>query len=428
MLDIKKFFQFSSQFSILFKASGTYTISSGIYSISNFILMLFFTHYLSPSEYGVISMINILVFIMSSLINCEIQGAIARVYFDRNKIDFSEYVTNSLILFIINTFVISFIMLIFREEISKLTGVPDNYFFPIIVISFFHVISLVALSIYQIKFKIQNYAFLQISKALLDVFLSIVFVSIFNLKWKGRVLGQLFSYTLIGLISFYSFKNLFKLKIRLDYLLHALKFGIPLIPHIIGGYFFSAIDKFLITNLFNLYETGIYTAGMQIGMIVMLFADSFNRAYSPWLFAKLSENNKSTKIKIVKLTYFYFIFILFMALLIGFISPYIVGFLLGKDFLSARKIIIWSALGSAFKGMYFMVTGYMFYTYKTYILTWITFFCGLLNIFISYCLIKLNGVIGGAQGYTLSMLIWFLFTWLIAAKIYKMPWDFKYND
>jgi len=212
-----------------------------------------------------------------------------------------------------------------------------------------------------------------------------------------------------------------------QYIVHALKFGIPLIPHTIGGMLMVITDRFIINNLLGTKEVGIYTAGLQIGMIIGLFADSFNKAWAPWLFNKLNENNFEIKLKIVKFTYLYFVVIIVLSLVLGFLAPFLAKIFLGKDFYEAKNVILWIALGYAFNGMYYMVANYIFYVYKTYLLTWVTFFIGILNIPVTYFFTNLNGITGASQAYAIIFLIFFIITWALGQKVYKMPWRLRYE-
>ena len=46
-----------------------------------------------------------------------------------------------------------------------------------------------------------------------------------------------------------------------------------------------------------------------------------------------------------------------------------------------------------------------------------------LDLFVlNYFLIKANGVIGAAQATTITFFVSFVLTWILSAKVYKMPW------
>lgn len=213
-----------------------------------------------------------------------------------------------------------------------------------------------------------------------------------------------------------------KFKISIQDIKHIISYGSPLIPHVVGMYVITASDRFLITALVGISETGLYTVGYQIGMIIMILQDSFNKAWVPWLFSKLKQNNDFLKIKIVKFTYIYFVIIILAALILYALSPIILQIMAGPAYQNASQFILWLGLGYAFNGMYKMVTNYIFFDGRTYYLATITFITAVINILISYALIKLNGPIGAAQGTAISYLISFFLTWYFSNVVYKMPW------
>lgn len=50
----------------------------------------------------------------------------------------------------------------------------------------------------------------------------------------------------------------------------------------------------------------------------------------------------------------------------------------------------------------------------------------MINLISSYFLIIWNGaIIGAAQGTMIAFFLSFLMTWLLSAKVYKMPWNLK---
>jgi O-antigen/teichoic acid export membrane protein len=181
-------------------------------------------------------------------------------------------------------------------------------------------------------------------------------------------------------------------------------------------------DRFIINNLLGLEKVGIYMVGLQLGMALALIAESFNKAYVPWLFEKLNQNNEDIKRKIVMFTYIYFLFMLFLSFLLFFMLKILFPIFIGEKFLIAEKVILWILLGNAFNGMYYMVVNYIFYTYKSHILAIITFVVGILNVPITFYLVKLYGEVGAAQSFLIVNILSFLFTWILSARVYPMNW------
>jgi O-antigen/teichoic acid export membrane protein len=168
--------------------------------------------------------------------------------------------------------------------------------------------------------------------------------------------------------------------------------------------------RFIINNLLGLEKVGIYMVGLQLGMVLDLISDPFNKVYALWLFEKLNQNNEDIKRKIVMLTYIYFLFMIFLACLLFFILKIMFPIFVGEKFLKAQKIILCILLGHAFTGMYYMVVNYIFYTYKTHILAIITFIVGLLNVPIAFLFVKFYEEVGAVQSFMIVNILRFLFT------------------
>ena len=155
---------------------------------------------------------------------------------------------------------------------------------------------------------------------------------------------------------------------------------------------------------------------------------SFNKAYVPWLYKKLSQNDHSIKITIVKYTYIYFIVIILVAFIIAVSTPWFLSYFVGAKFIDAYRYTTWILLGFAFSGMYYMVVNYIFYANKTHILAAITILTAIINIMLNYVLIKFNGAVGAAQATAIALLISFVLTWVLSAKVYPMPWNYFYAN
>jgi O-antigen/teichoic acid export membrane protein len=216
--------------------------------------------------------------------------------------------------------------------------------------------------------------------------------------------------------------------INFDYVKNALAFGMPLIPHVLGGMFLSSTDRVLLTNLIGIDAAGIYAVALQIGMILSFATMAFNQAYAPWLYEQLKKTNEQLNCRIVRYTYLYFAAVTVVALLIGICAPLIMSVMVGDQFQEGAEIVIYVAMGFAFGGMYFMVTNYVFFAGYTGKLAINTFFVGVINVMLTFLLIEKNGIVGAGQGFMLSQALLFLGTWRIALRAYPMPWWTFWKD
>jgi O-antigen/teichoic acid export membrane protein len=368
-------------------------------------------------------MYALLLSITSVFMGLSVHGAINRAYFDEKINNHKEYVWNSLIILFISSFLTFLIYFIFENYISSLIEVPTSWIWTVALVSFFQFVINSLLVIYQAQLLAFKYAKIQIGQSLVNALLTILFVIILLWGWKGRLLAQILSVLFFGIMAFFIlYKHYTEKKINLYYIKHALKFGVPLIPHTIGGILITLTDRFIINNLLGLEKVGIYMVGLQLGMVLALIADSFNKAYAPWLFEKLNQNDENVKKKIVKFTYIYFFGIILLAFLMFFILKILFPIFVGKKFFEVKRIILCILLGNAFTGMYYMVTNYIFYVYKSHILAIITFGVGILNVPLTFLFVKLYQEVGAAISFMIVNILMFLFTWILSAKLYPMPW------
>lgn len=410
--------------SSLFRSSGIYTAANIINSSIPFFLLPILTVYLTPSEYGIVSMFGVLLGFVVPFMGVNVHGAISRKYYDEDS-DFNKYISTSLYLLLMASSVVIIIMIIFSDFIAKITSFPEEYLLIVAVAGLGNSIIQINLTLWRVKEKPWQFGIFQISQTIFNLSLSLVFVVGLNLGWFGRVGGQVIAIIVFCIIGMYIIIKSEKLTFKWDkgYANDILKYGIPLIPHALGAFIITMSDRVFITNMIGISETGVYTVGYQIGMIIQLLQDSFNKAWIPYLFKNLKLNNLKVKYNLVEITYLYFIVILGLTVLLSIAAPFIVAIFIGESFEGSIQYILWISLGFAFNGMYKMVSGVIFYEKKTQILSMVTFATAFINIILNYFFIKLNGAVGAAQATSLSFFISFIFTWILSNKVHAMPWN-----
>lgn len=416
--------------SSLVRSSSIYTISNFINAAIPFILLPILTKKLSPVDYGVIAMFQIAVSIVYPFMGLNLEGSIQRKYFDNDNTHLPTYIGNSFLLFLLSSLIVSSIFWIFFDYIKEITQIPGVWLKYILLVAASQFIVSVILILFQVRIQPLKYGVLQISQSLINVILTILLVVVMNRSYMGRLESQIYSAVIIASISLVILFRTKQIKFTINkiYIQHALKFGVPLIPHAIGGMLFIAIDRFFLTNLVGLEQTGNYTVAFQLGAIVSLITLSFNNAFVPWLFENLNKDDQDIKRKIVKFTYLYFILLILGAIILLGLFPIIVIIFVDPKFNSVNIYSAFIVFGFVFQGMYFMVTNYITYAEKTYLLALVTISVALLKIPITYFAILSFGAIGASISYCITFFIFFIATWTLSAKVYNMPWFYFFSN
>ena len=413
-----------------FKGASVYLVSNLLNAVIPFLLLPILTRYLSPAEYGQIAMFQTLLAGIGTFIGLNAVGAANRKFYDS---DMDETVlrqfNGSCIQILIASSIIAFVgIFLFKDQLSEFLAIPTSWVLAAVIISVFSFITTMRLGQWQIRSQAKWFGLLQVSSSLVNMLLSLLFVIVLTQGAQGRIDAQVITAivaAIIALIWLYKDK-LLQLNIwKPQQIKEALSFGIPLIPHHVGFFLISAVDRFVINQKLGLSDAGIYMVAVQLSMIMVVFFDAINKAYIPWLFERLTRNNYEEKKQIVRYTYLFFISALLIAGFAFVIGPFFISLITGDKYVGAEKVIGLLCLGQAFGGMYLMVTNYIFFAKKTGMLALVTIISGFVNIIILYFFVDMYGITGAALAFVISKFIQFLLTWLLSNRIFNMPWLLK---
>jgi O-antigen/teichoic acid export membrane protein len=410
--------------SSLLRATLVYGGMNALNRAVPFMLVPVFTRYLTPYDYGMVTMFGVALSIATTVSGLGVVETVSLRYFQRDTFDLGVYVANCMYVLAASCAVLALVLLAFPDALERVTDLPRGWNGLVIATAAATFISTTLLHLWQSSQQPLRYSLFRTLQTLVNVSLSVLLVVGLGHGWHGRMYAQV-AVALVGaLVALYYLRRAGWLTWRFDArsIRGALVLGVPLLPHLLAGFVIEVTDRLYITNLVNVEQAGIYAVGKQAGMVMLMLTSSFNMAWVPWLFEKLKTSDAGWKRKIVLATYAYDAGILALALALGGIAPWLFGVLVGEEFASGSQFVVWIALGYAFNGMYMMVTNYLVYAERTGLVSIATFCSAGVNVVATYWLIKLNGTVGAAQGAALSHLCSFVLTWLLAARVYPMPW------
>jgi len=401
-----------------------FTTTNALAAAMPLILLPVLTRVLTPEDYGIVAMFSIVITAFGSLTGLSVHGAVGMRYFDRDEYDFPRYVGNCFIILALTSVTLFALVAVFHEPLEQLTKLPRNWLMIAVGVSAVQFILLIRLAIFQSAKNAGYFAVFRVGQALVDATVSMVLVLAFALAWEGRLIGMSAGIVLLGFAAAISLllSGYFKLVPSKAYIRNALKFGLPLIPHVLGGMLLATVDRVLIANLLGVAETGIYMVAVQIGLGIYLLADACNRAISPWQLEALKRNERDIDLRIVRYGLLYFLGLIGIALAAGAAAPWVLPLLVGSAFAESASLIWLIALGQAFGGMYFFVSNIIFYRNKTFSLSVITISCGLFNAGLSFVLLQAVGLKGAAQAYLVAQILLFISAFILSQRLRPLPW------
>lgn len=401
-----------------------FTVANGAFGAIPLFLLPWLTRVLSPTEYGLVAMFTIVTQLFSALTGLSVQGAVGIRYFKRDEIDFPRYVASCMTVLAGSTFLVIAIALAAMPIAERLTMLPAKWIVAAIVVSSCQFVIQIQLAIWQSERVAAKFAVIRLGQVAIDITASISIVIALGYAWEGRPIGVMIASGAIAAWAFYRLMANGWLRFfgTRDYIIDALRFGVPLVPHALGGMLIALADRLIITNILGLADAGVYTVAVQIGLAVLLVADGMNRTIAPWIFERLKSDDPAEKNRIVKVVYGFLAIMALGGLLAGAISYYLLPFVAGDAFAAAAFFMPVIALGQAVGGMYLMMSNFVFYAGATARLAVVTLTAGALNIGLSYVLVRTFGAQGAPYAFLLAQLILLAGTSLLAFRVSDLPW------
>ncbi|MFM5600762.1 lipopolysaccharide biosynthesis protein [Aeromonas veronii] len=410
----------------LLRNSTIYLASNILNALVPFLLLPILTRYLTPDEYGQIAMFQTLITGLAALTGLNAVGAANRKFYDKHDASaLALFNGTCLHILLLSSLTLGVVCFFLSAELSQWLNIPTSWVYFALVISSANFIIQFRLGQWQIRERAVSFGVMQVSQSVLVLILSLALIIGFQQGAAGRVdalMATSVVYAVLGLLLLYRDRLLVLLPLKKAFFKEALSFGVPLVPHVVGIFLLSSIDRFFINRQLGVAEAGIYMLGVQLSLGMAVVFDAINKALVPWLFRTLSDNNPHQLQRLVKFTYFFFAIVAGLGGLSFIVGPWVVTWIAGPEYQRAATVIGWLCLGQAFGGMYLMVTNYIFYAKRTGALSAVTISTGLLNIALLVYLIEHMGIVGVAMAFAISMCIRFFATWWLASRVSAVSW------
>lgn len=412
-----------------FRGAAVYTLSSVLCASVPFLLMPALTRALSPAEYGVVAMFATLISIASAIVGLSVHGSVAVRFFEPNKHEFPGYVSSCIAVMLATLIPAFLIMSVLMVAFPASLGVPGAWPLVVVVIAGLNFMVQLRLTIWLAQRRAGAYATLQVFSALVNAGMTVYLVLFMHQGAEGRMVAQAgatLTMAVLAAVSLYA-SGLVVLSISKAHIRESLQFGLPIVPHVLGAMVLVSFDRFVITDVLGLPETGVYMVAVQIALLIALVSDAVNKAFVPWLYSHLSRNDPNFHLWIVKWTWKLFAVILALGCVGALMSEWLVEIVAGEKYATAQDVLPLLILGQAFGAMYFLVANYVFYAKATKYLALSSLLAGVLNACLTVLLVGRLGIIGAGLAFLAAQAALFAMVWWWSNKVFPLPWLFWRN-
>jgi O-antigen/teichoic acid export membrane protein len=324
-----------------------------------------FTKYLTPHDYGVLTLFNILCMYSANLFRMEINSALKRFYVSSYE-EFSSYINTAF--WLANLLLIFFmsILIILSPWIDKYKGLDKTWYFVILLLAYLRFHSVILHHLFQLNNRALIFSLWGISVNFGTFAIAYLIILQERLTWEARAISEILIALLLFPLTVYFLQKDFKLQLQFYFSIKAIKrmlvFSSPILLATIVGYILISLDRIFIAEFVGIEDLGLYAVAVQLSAAVGIIYGSILPVWESWIYQRKNNLTNLDFINIFKALFYLSIasFIIYLALpdLILFIIPYLIDKkFVGVDYFI--RAVTLSAILSALLGMVYPVINFL---------------------------------------------------------------------
>ena len=405
--------------------SSAYTAAYALTQATGFFLIPIYTRYLTPDDYGIISVLGAVVALGAAILGMGVYAPQVRYYHEFRE----DPKSAGELLFAINVLVIGvgvavcLLLTGFGEPLFRLLIRDDTILFvPFVVIAiwnaFLGTVNQLVPSYLVATKQFFGGAALQFARFVITVSLIILFVVGRREGALGSIKGVLFGHV-VALAAFYwMYARHFTLRLRRIHVRNVLAMGLPVMVHGMAFAVMVSADKLILKAYLPLSSVGLYSLGHKFGLVMSVIVLSVNRAWMPNYYELMDDDGIDRRAEIRRVFAVWLAVIGTLCIAGAALSRDVVGVITGEAYHGAWVVIPVILLAYFFQGLYFFLSGPIFFFKRTLYLPFITVAVAILNIGLNLLLIPRMGIMGAATSSLVSFATFALVSWLVARRLY----------
>lgn len=402
--------------------SGLGALQKGI----AFLLLPVYTQFLTPDDYGIVSVINAVATFLGVFYLMGLNGAAYRYYFDlKEKGDELKRFWGTIITFLLFLSLgITSILLFFGHSMLR-PFIGDIKYYPYMFFGIVGAAFLPIFTIYQSLLQARHdgrrYGIVNLFNFLILSSLTVVFIVVFKLKAMGPILALALTSGLFLVFTLWDMRKEFSFGIDIKYLKKSLIYSLPIVPHTLTGWVTGLLDRLLINRFVSTAASGIYNIGYLFGGIQSFVNIAVNQAYGPWFFEEMKKN-RTEKVKrffILAMT-LYITLVLWVTLF----AKEAMWIMARGDFRESWKVVGLLSFGNFFSGYYYFLANQLFFSERgTRYVPIATVSAALFSFILNLVLIRKYGIMGAAITMLCTSIVTVFLVGLFARRIQPVDWD-----
>jgi len=395
-----------------------YGLCNALSSATPLLLLPIYTVWLTPAEFGTLSLFSTVVALAVPVVSLASGAAVQRRHFNLDSEEFACYVrTAFLVIVAIGTFIFA-VSLVTAFANKNVVGVSSELFSMAVIVAVAISIQQIILSIWQTEQRISEYIRFQSFFLLMLIGLPVVFVVILKRGLYGAIAGIVIANVFSSSAMLWPMlrNGLLLGPVSKKHMFHLLRFGGPLLPHLIAGWVIAMFDRFLIAKYWGLAAVGIYSFAFQAAQTLSLLSGSFNQAFTPWLYHVLARGTKDDDSLVSRVLGLYAFVVIAFGLCVAYLFQVLVPVYAVK-YMAALDYAPWLIAGFTINALYRISATFQMYYERTAEIAVGTVVSGVISISMNLYFVKKFGPISAAWSNVIGFGLLFIWTTFRAITI-----------
>lgn len=386
----------------IFTHSGWYLLASLSTKALGFILLPIYTQYLTTTDYGILTSIEVINYLLPFFFSFMLVNAFDRFYHQKtSQPNYLAHLFSSIFWFVLllGGIVVTLIILSSYFWMPRFWGIPA---YPYSILGFapslLTELSLLGFAFFRQSLKAKNISLILIGSALINIAISLYLIVELEMGVIGKLWGNLGAaiFSFLVILIYVWKKQLIKFVVHKILLKECLTYSIPLMPLAASHWINIFSDRLIIEQYEDMDAVGIYSIAFHISMVLYFVGESIVQVLVPISMKGLETNKGATKDKLGDYTFYLWTFLLVGCLFACLFAKPIIAYFLNPSFLATHTVIPILCLAIVFQMIHRLYGQVIKFHKKTTIFTVGAIGSSCLNLILNLIFIPKYGYIAAA--------------------------------
>jgi O-antigen/teichoic acid export membrane protein len=414
----------------LVKHSGIYGLGVVATKSISFLMIPVYTRFLAPRDYGVLELLDLLVFFASTIASTGIYGAVFRFYAAyEDERDKKEVIAAALFYTAgISLLAAAGLFLAASPIAQALLGNADYAgFVRILALTFlFSNLAEVPLAYWRAREKTAIFVSANVARAMLGALALVVALVLLRRGVRGVVLANCATSAIAGLTLFGVLLAQIPRRLVAAKLEEMLRYGLPLVLSGLASFVLVFSDRFFLRTFGNLAEVGVYALGYKLAMIVpILITGPFNMAWQ-WQQFEVAKKQDAGDV-FARVQKYQFLVALFVGLCVSVLAKDVLRILTPASYWAAARYVPIIALCYVLESARSVIISGILVQRVTHHLVPITALIVATDLGLNFVLIPRYLAMGAAVATLIAYVAYLGMTFYAARRVYAVRYEYGPN-